>query len=86
MGQPNYTPAIRERICELSAIGWGYKRIHQRYPTISLSTIRCTIKKEPERRQGVSKPKSGRPQKLSDDQKGRASTAIHENSKVTHEN
>ena len=30
---------------------------------ISLSTIRYTIKKEPERREGVSKPRSGRPKK-----------------------
>jgi hypothetical protein len=43
------TPALRERICELHAINWGYKRIHKRYPWISLSTIRYTIKKEPER-------------------------------------
>jgi hypothetical protein len=57
------TPAIRERICELHAIDWGYKRIHQRYPTIPISTIRYTIKKEPERREGVSKRRSGRPKK-----------------------
>lgn len=42
------TPAIRERICELYAIGWGYKRIHTRYPYIPLPTIRYTIKKESE--------------------------------------
>ncbi|OQE81743.1 hypothetical protein PENNAL_c0039G09391 [Penicillium nalgiovense] len=47
------TPAIRERICELHAIGWGYKRIHTRYPDIALSTIRYTVKKEKERRDGV---------------------------------
>ncbi|KAJ5509350.1 hypothetical protein N7527_011493, partial [Penicillium freii] len=65
MGSPHLTPAIRERICELhSAAQWGYKRIHQRYPWISLSTIRYTIKKEHERRAGVSKPRSGRPKKL----------------------
>lgn len=57
------TPAIRERICELHAINWGYKRIHQRYPSIPISTIRYTIKKEPERREGVSKRRSGRPKK-----------------------
>ncbi|OOQ88244.1 hypothetical protein PEBR_13161 [Penicillium brasilianum] len=55
------TPAIRERICELHAINWGYKRIHQRYPSIPISTIRYTIKKEPERQEGVSKRRSGRP-------------------------
>ncbi|KAJ5642736.1 hypothetical protein N7490_006736, partial [Penicillium lividum] len=52
MPRSELTSAIREMICELHAIGWGYKRIHQRYPYISLSTIRYTIKKEPERRAG----------------------------------
>ncbi|KXG52020.1 Guanylate kinase/L-type calcium channel [Penicillium griseofulvum] len=61
------TPAIRERICELhSAAKWGYKRIHRRYPNVSLSTIRYTIKKEHERHDGVSKPRSGRPKKPKD--------------------
>lgn len=32
-------PALRERICELYAIGWGYKRIYKRYLYVSLSTI-----------------------------------------------
>ncbi|KAJ5593989.1 Transposable element tc3 transposase, partial [Penicillium hispanicum] len=26
------TPALREHICKLHAIGWGYKCIHKRYP------------------------------------------------------
>jgi transposase len=66
------TPAVRERICELhSAVKWGYKRIHKRYPWISLSTIRYTIKKEHERRSGVSKPRSGRPKKLNEAEKVR---------------
>ncbi|KAJ5512190.1 hypothetical protein N7463_001742 [Penicillium fimorum] len=65
------TPAIRERICELHSIGWGYKRIHTRYPAIPLSTIRYTVKKESERREGVSKPRSGRPKKLTEADKDR---------------
>jgi transposase len=71
------TPAIRERICELHAIGWGYKRIHTRYPDIALSTIRYTVKKEKERRDGVSKPRSGRPKKPTEADKDRILNAIH---------
>lgn len=41
---------------------------------IALSTIRYTIKKEPERREGVSKPRSGRPKK-SKTVKGQAAKA-----------
>ena len=73
------TPAIRERICELhSAAHWGYKRIHKRYPWISLSTIRYTIKKEHERRAGVSKPRSGRPSKLNKADKVRLLDTVRE--------
>ena len=80
------TPALRERICELhSAAQWGYKRIHKRYPWISLSTIRYTIKKEHERRAGVSKPRSGRPKKLDEAEKVRLLDAVHENPRVTRE-
>jgi transposase len=80
------TPALRERICELhSAAQWGYKRIHKRYPWISLSTIRYTIKKEHERRAGVSKPRSGRPKKLDKSDKVRLFEAIHGNPRITRE-
>jgi hypothetical protein len=71
------TPTIRERICELHAIGWGYKRIYGRYPYIPLSIIRYTVTKEKERRDGVSKPRSGRPKKLNKADKDRLLTAIH---------
>jgi hypothetical protein len=77
------TPAIRERICELhSAAKWGYKRIHQRYPTVSLSTIRYTIKKEHERRDGVSKPRSGRPKKPKDANKAKDADKVQDADQV----
>jgi transposase len=79
------TPALRERICELHDIGWGYKRIHKRYPWISLSGIRYTIKKEPERRMGVSKPRSGRPKKLTEEDKARILYVIAEQPRVTYD-
>lgn len=77
------TPAIRERICELYAIGCGYKRIQKRYPWISVSTVRCTVKKVPERRQGVSKPRSGQPKKLSEAQRDHILEAIHGHLRIT---
>ena len=84
-GSKELTPAIRERICELYTIGWGYKRIHTRYPYIPLSTLRYTIKKESERREGVSKSRSGRPKKLSEADKDRILNAIHGDPKITAE-
>jgi hypothetical protein len=50
------TPTIHARICELLDIGWGYKRIHTRYPQIHLSTIQYTIKKENQRNDQQSLP------------------------------
>jgi transposase len=78
------TPALRERICELSqAAGWGYKRIHKRYPWVSLSGIRYTIKKDRERLNGVSKPRSGRPRKLDETDQKSLLDAIEEDPKIT---
>jgi hypothetical protein len=65
------TPTLRARICELHDIGWDYRRIHKRYPWIPLSTIRYTTVKELERRDGVSKPRTGRLKKLSKADKDR---------------
>jgi transposase len=86
MGSPHLTPAIWERICELHSVDqWGYKGIHQRYPWISLSTIRYAIKKEHERRADVSKPRSGRPKKLNTTDKVRLLAAISKNPRITFE-
>ncbi|KAJ5475057.1 hypothetical protein N7539_008123 [Penicillium diatomitis] len=79
------TPTLRARICELYAINWGYKRIHKRYPWIPLSTIRYTIIKERERQDSISKPRKGRPKKLTKADKDRIIQVIHENPRVTQE-
>ena len=79
------TPALRERICELHAIGWGYKRIHSQYPYIPRSTILYTIKKESERRGGLSKQRTRRPHKLSEVHKDRVLEVIHGNPRIKHQ-
>jgi hypothetical protein len=61
-------PTMRARICELHSIKWGYKRIHSKYPNISISTIRYTIKMESKRLNQISLPRSGGPHKLSQEQ------------------
>ncbi|KAL3706446.1 hypothetical protein TMatcc_007457 [Talaromyces marneffei ATCC 18224] len=63
-------PCMRARICELhTSARWGYKRIHKVHPEIPISTIRNTIKKEQERVNQRSLPRSGQPSKLSSEQK-----------------
>ena len=79
------TPALRERICELhDAVKWGYKRIQKRYPFISVSTVRYTIKKDRERLAGVLKPRFRRPKKLNEADRAKILATIDENPKVIH--
>ena len=74
------TPDIRSRICELRSINWSWKKIHERYPDIPLSTIRYTVKREEARNQNKSLPRTGRPRILTDEQRD------HVYDIVTHKN
>ena len=58
-------PTTRAMICELHSIGWGYKRIHQKYSFVSISNIRNTIKSESSRSNQRSLSRPGAPKKLS---------------------
>jgi transposase len=61
---------MRARICELHTNAkMGYKRIHQVYLEISISTIWNTIKKEQERINQQLKPCAGPPEKLTAEDK-----------------
>lgn len=62
-------PQTRSRICELKSIGWGAQRIHTKHRDIPLSTIKTTLRLEKERHNNVSKPRSGRPHKLTENQR-----------------
>lgn len=64
-------PQLRSRICELHAVGWGYRRIRSYHPYLPLSTIQTTIAREKDRVNNVSRPRSGQPRKLSEDQRDR---------------
>ena len=63
------TPQLRSRLCELKAVGWSTRRIQRQHPTIPLSTIKYTLKKEAERANCVSKPRLGRPRALTEEQR-----------------
>ena len=62
-------PQMRARICELSSIHWSPKEILKKHPELNLSTIKSTIRREKERINHVSKPRSGRPQGLTEEQR-----------------
>ncbi|KAK6836327.1 hypothetical protein PG987_006822 [Apiospora arundinis] len=76
---------MRDRICELHSIGWGYKAIHRKHPQIPVSTIRYTIKMEPLRKENASLPRPGRPRTRhlnGDDAKPRKRTPRKVNNKA----
>jgi transposase len=79
-------PYTRTRICELkNTAGWSYKQIQQEYPTIPKSTIQSTIRREAQRVDNHSIARSGRPRKLSEEDRDRILEAIHGNPRITRE-
>lgn len=62
-------PQLRSRICELYSIGWGPKKIHDKYREIPYGTIRTTINRERQRLNNETRPRPGRPHKLSEEQR-----------------
>lgn len=77
------TPQLRSRICELHSIGWGARRIHRKHPEIPVGTIRTTISREHLRDNNGTRPRSGRPQKLTEEHRNRLWEALASNSKAT---
>lgn len=78
------TPQLRSRICELRSINWSWRKIHERYPDIPLSTIRSTVKREEARKDNLSRPRSGRPRALTEEQRDHIyDTVTHTNPHIS---
>jgi hypothetical protein len=60
---------MRSCLCELHAIGYSYKHLHEIHREISLNTIRYTIRKEAIRNNNQSMPRSGAPHKISEEER-----------------
>ena len=63
------TPQMRARICELHSINWTPTQIHKRYPELSISTIRSRIGRSAVRINQVSRPRTGAPRRLTEEQR-----------------
>src|ERR1700722_74532 len=63
------SPQMRARICELHSIGWSYPQIHRKHPEIPLSTIGDTCRNEAKRLNNTSKPRSGAPRVITEDER-----------------
>ncbi|PMD21255.1 hypothetical protein NA56DRAFT_659243 [Hyaloscypha hepaticicola] len=63
---PDLKPELRARISELRSIQWSYKRIHVKYPEVSLSAIINACQREATRNdRSLTTPRTGAPRKLS---------------------
>ncbi|KAJ5938323.1 hypothetical protein N7466_001457 [Penicillium verhagenii] len=73
-------PYERTKLIELKSIGWSYKEIHDRYPSIPISTIKSTWLRSNQK--GPSQetlPRSGPPKKLNEEDKENILQAIDDN-------
>lgn len=77
------TPQMRSRICELSKIGWSASKIHQKYLTIPVSTIKSTIRRESIREDNKTLPRSGAPRKLTEEQRDHIYDLVQTNPQIT---
>jgi transposase len=69
MPRKELSPQMRSRICELKSIGWSHAKIKAMHPEIPLGTIKTTIRRERTRVDNISKPRSGRPHQLTEEQR-----------------
>lgn len=77
----------RSRICELKfTCKWGAKRIQKyRFPDIPLSTIHYTLREEHKRLNNHSRPRSGGPRKLTEDDRDHIYDIIQQKPTITRE-
>lgn len=77
------SPQLRSRICELKKVGFKPTRIHKMYPEVPLSTIKTTIRAEARRENNVSRPRTGAPRKLTDEDRDRIRDLVSQNPHIT---
>ena len=63
------TPQLRSRICELRSLGYSYSHIQAIHPEVKRSTIITTCRREHLRDDNKTRPRSGPPRKLTEEQR-----------------
>ncbi|KAJ5982151.1 hypothetical protein N7451_012251 [Penicillium sp. IBT 35674x] len=86
--RPGYqlAPYERIRLIELKDIGWSYRQIHDRYPSIPIATIKTTVLRANQK--GPTQetlPRSGPPKKLNDEDRENIHRAIDTNPRVKYD-
>ena len=85
MARIELSPQLRSRICELRSIGYSCNKIHKIHSDITISTIKTTCRRGKSRIDNKSKPRSGAPRKLSEEQRDHLyNIAIYQNPYIKH--
>lgn len=80
--------ALYERIklIELKSIGWSYKEIHERYPSIPIGTIKTTIARSNQRGlTQVTRRRSGGPKKLNEEERTMLLNTIDQDPRIKYD-
>lgn len=80
---PQLDVYTRTKITTLRSEGLKYKEIHARLPHIPFGTIASTCYLENKRQNNATSPRSGRPRKISEDDRDRMFEAIHSDGEAT---
>lgn len=82
---PELSQGARDRICELRSLGWTPSKIKAKHPEWNINTIKTTIRREKERINNASKPRTGAPRKLTEDDRDHVYDIItHINPHIKH--
>ncbi|WKT54047.1 hypothetical protein QSH57_004631 [Fusarium oxysporum f. sp. vasinfectum] len=78
------SPSLRSRICELRRQVLTHSQIKKQYPEIPLGTIKTTLRREAQRgADNASRPRSGAPRKLTEEQRDQIYDTITTDPHVT---
>ena len=78
------SPQLRSRICELRSLRYSYTQIAKIHPEIKKSTIITTCRREAQRIDNTTLPRTGRPRILTAEQRNHLyDVAVHHNPHIT---
>jgi len=79
------SPQMRSRICELHSLRYSHARIHKIHPEIPLGTIKTTIRREALRVDNQTRPRSGAPRRITEEQRDQIyDTVTHTNPHISY--
>ena len=79
------SPQMRARICELRSLKWSYDRIYKKHLEIPRTTIADTCRNEAKRLNNASRPRSGAPRVITEDERDALFEAVTLTPEISHD-